>query len=354
MLQRRVLIIQARIQVRIHAWIHTWIHARMRAPRKLATKMTLAQLNEHFALPGILAFDENNGLARAQVTLPNCLATVYLHGAHLTNWHPAGQAPVLFVSSRSEFAQGKPIRGGIPVCFPWFATDTKGHDSGKPGPSHGFARLQEWEFAFAALVPGEHPTLHLTFTLAPSEMSRHFGCGDFRLAYEMIFGAGDANSQSVTLRLTVANPGKAPLEFEEALHTYFHVAEVTKSPITGLESAKFLDKTDAMREKTGPAGPLLVTSWTDRVYPANTATTHIADSGNARTITIAKTNSATTIVWNPWDKASAAMADLGPNDWPGFLCVETANTGAQAITLQPGGAHTMQVVLTTTLNAGAR
>jgi glucose-6-phosphate 1-epimerase len=339
------------------------MRARMRSPRKLAVKMTLAQLNEHFALPGILAFDENNGLARAQVTLPNCLATVYLHGAHLTNWHPAGQAPMLFLSTKSEFAAGKPIRGGVPVCFPWFATDTKGHDGGKPGPSHGFARLQEWEFAFAALVPGHHPALHLTFTLAPSEMSRHFGCGDFRLAYEMIFGGGDPanpenpHSQQLTLRLSVANPGTAPLEFEEALHTYFHVGEVTKSPITGLESAKFLDKTDGMREKTGPAGPLALTGWTDRVYPANTATTHIEDQGNARTITIAKTNSATTIVWNPWDKASAGIADLAPNEWPGFLCVETANTAGQSITLKPGEAHTMEVVFTTTAHgshAGAR
>ena len=296
-------------------------------------RMTVSELNINFGLPGILQFDEHQGLTRAQVTLPTATATVYLHGAHLTHWQPTGQAPVLFLSETSEFAAGKPIRGGIPVCFPWFGA----RKDGKPGPSHGFARLQDWELAFAALVPGESETLHLTFTLGPSDLSVSLGFDHFRVAYEMILG------KTLTLRLSVANLGNEPLVFEEALHTYFAVSDVHKCSVTGLESAKFLDKTDGFKEKTGPAGALVLTGQTDRVYPGHTGTAVVHDAGDGRDLTVEKTHSATTIVWNPWDEVK--FPDLPDDAWPGFLCVETANSGAGALTLELRGAHTMEAVI---------
>ena len=302
-----------------------------------ALAQSLDRLNENFGLPGFLAFEEAGELIRAQVTLPSCEATVYLHGAHLTRWKPVNQTDVLFLSERSEMAPGQPIRGGIPVCFPWFGPDAQGRDGGAAGPSHGFARLQEWTFAFAALAGDK---LHLTLTLGPTEMSRSLGFEEFRVAYEMVFG-GD----TLTLRLTVANSGEKVLVFEEALHTYFAVGDVQEAPIAGLEGAKFLDKTDGMKEKTGPSSPLTLTSWTDRVYPANVATTTITDERNKRTIALKKADSRTTVVWNPYPEASAKMTDLAPDAWPGFVCVETANTGADAVTLAAGAAHTMELVI---------
>ena len=306
--------------------------------------MTLAELNDNFALPGVLAFEEAHGLIRAQVSLPSGTATVYLHGAHLTSWVPAGQPPVLYLSPKSDFLPGKAIRGGIPVCFPWFGPDTKNRAAGpdgkaKPGPSHGFARTQAWDVAFAALA-GQ--ALHLTFTLGPNDVSRQYGFDHFRVAYEMIF------ADTLTLRLSVANLGTEPLEIEEALHTYFAVSGPANCQITGLESATFLDKTDSMQQKTGPSGPLVLTQWTDRVYPANSATVHIADQTEARSITIAKQNSNTTVVWNPYPEASNGVNDLAEDSWQHFLCVETANTGTDAITLAPNQAHTMQAVISVT------
>ena len=301
--------------------------------------MTLTELNDNFALPGVLHFDEADGLARAQVTLPAGNATVYLYGAHVTHWQPAGQAPVIWLSPLAEFGHGKAIRGGVPVCFPWFANDTENRDGGKPGPSHGFARTQPWELAFAALA-GE--ALHLTFTLAPNETSRRFGYDQFRVAYEVIV------ADTLTLRLTVANLGAAPLKFEEALHTYFNIGDLQAVSLTGLESAPFIDKTDGMREKTGPADALTFPAWTDRLYPHTTSTTVIHDGHHARTITAAKQHSATTVVWNPHPEGSAGLKDLPLDAWESFLAVETANAGADAITLQPGEAHTMQAVYTVT------
>lgn len=306
---------------------------------------TVAWLSENFGLPDVLAFEQHGGLVRAGITLPGCRAEVYLQGAHLTQWQPAGTGPVLFLSAQSEFAPGKAIRGGVPVCFPWFGPDQKGRAGGKAGPAHGFARTSEWRLAFAALEPihskDAHPALHLTWTLGPSALSHSLGYDDFRVAYEMVFGGNE-----LTLRLSVANLGSAPMPVEEALHSYFAVGDVREAEIEGLGGARYLDKTDAMQAKTAPVATAPLTGWTDRVYPENTAAVTIHDGspaqGHARSIVVTKRNSATTVLWNPWAEIARTMKDLGPEEWSGFVCVETANAGTDVLTLKPGEAHTME------------
>src|SRR5450631_2081113 len=193
--------------------------------------MELAELQHRFGISGVLGFKKAaSGLVAAKVTLPAAEATIYMQGAHVTHWKPAGQAPVIFLSQLAEFAVGKPIRGGVPVIFPWFG---ERHD-GKTGPMHGFARLSEWELAFAA-VSGDD--LHLGFTLAPNELSHSLGFDHFKLGYHVTVG------RKLSLEMTVANDSGsggakasdtagahmaangAPLVFEQALHTYYEVAD---------------------------------------------------------------------------------------------------------------------------------
>ena len=308
-------------------------------PAYTQTSMQLSDLNDlnaQFGLPGVLHFEPHGELIRAQITLPSCAATVYLQGAHVTHWQPSRSKPILFLSSRSRFEPGKAIRGGIPICFPWFGP----RGDNKPGPSHGFARIQPWSVAAAALLPTpeapDQAALHLTLTLAPTDLSRSFGFDNFRVACEFIF------ADTLTLRLSVVNAAETPLVFEEALHAYFHIAEIDTTQLTGLESALYLDKTDRMQPKHTPPEALTLTGHTDRVFPNTTNPVTIHDPGHRRTITNAKTNSATTIVWNPWSDGAATLPDLGPEDWLRFVCVETANTGADAVTLAPNQARTMQ------------
>jgi glucose-6-phosphate 1-epimerase len=306
----------------------------------------LQSLNENFGLPGVLAFDVHPGteLVRAQVTLPEASATIYLHGAHITHWQPAGQPPVLFLSERSEFEPAKAIRGGIPICFPWFGPRQPGpRGDSQSGPSHGFARITPWAVSFAALIPSggsqDGDSLRLTLMLSPDDLSRSLGFDHFRVACEFTLG------KTLSIRLSVVNLADAPLRFEEALHTYFHVGDVRRATITGLEGAAYLDKRDEMREKHAPAEPLRLSATTDRVFPANSADTAIHDEVLGREIAIAKTNSATTVVWNPWAEVAKTLADLDPEAWPGFLCVEAANTGTDTIVLAPRQAHTMELTV---------
>jgi glucose-6-phosphate 1-epimerase len=295
--------------------------------------MDLTQLTEAFSLPGLLAFHAApSGLIYAEITTPHAAATIYLQGAHLTHWQPIvdgiAAQPVIFVSRKSEFVAGKAIRGGVPIIFPWFGSR---HD-GKAGPSHGFARTQDWTLAFAALA-GED--LHLTFTLSPTELSRSLGYDRFRLAYQLTIG------RNLTMQLTIANDADTPLVYEEALHTYYSVADIHQVTLTGLEDTTYLDKEEDMQAKV-QHGVITLAGPTDRVYLNTASTCILLDTAGKRRITIAKTNSNTTVVWNPWESGAQKLSDMDPTEWREFLAVETVNAAANAITLAPGATHTMQ------------
>jgi glucose-6-phosphate 1-epimerase len=297
--------------------------------------MDIKELNESFGLPGLLAFEdgsvngEPDGLARAVITTPAATATVYLQGAHIAEWQPVGEDPVLFLSKKTAYKKGKALRGGVPVIFPWFGDR---HD-GQPGPAHGFARAADWTLAFAALV-GED--VHLTFTLGPSDATRALGFDHFRVAYQLTIG------RTLTLQLTVANEAPTPLVFEEALHTYYVVGDVREVLTTGLVNTSFFDKRDNGLEKIQLEDPLVLRWTTDRVYVNSTVDCVIHDPAMKRRITIAKTGSATTIVWNPWSELTPGLADMEPEAWPGMICVESGNAGPNAIILAPGDSHTLR------------
>lgn len=299
--------------------------------------MDTAQLNDNFGIAGALQFTEDRGLIRAEITTPAASATVYLHGGHLTQWEQTGEKGLIFLSKRSPFAADEPIRGGIPVIFPWFGPDTAGRNAGKAGPAHGFARIQPWDVAFAALAGDD---LHLTLTLGPTDLSRSFGYDGFRLALEFSIG------HTLKVNLIVANQSGEPLRFEEALHTYFQVGDVRRATVTGLEGVHYLDKVDGMRQKSDPK-TLQLTGRTDRVYLDTESTCVIDDPAGGRRITVEKAGSRNTVVWNPWAELTATLADMEPEAWPEMLCVETANIGTNAIEIAPGARHTMRAVLST-------
>ena len=301
--------------------------------------MEITALNENFGLPGVLVFEQHGELTRAVVTAPSASATIYLQGAHLAEWQPKDEKPVLFVSGTSAFRKGKAIRGGIPVIFPWFGDRHDGH----PGPAHGFARTEEWEFGFAALSGDD---LHLSFLLRPNQTSRDLGFDHFRVSYRLTIG------QTLSMHLTVASDGAAPLVYEEALHTYLAVGDIRATSVAGLGAVQYSDKRDGGVLKTESEDPLFLTRDTDRIYLNTESTCVIDDKANARSITVAKTNSATTIVWNPWAELTAKLADMDPDGWQKMLCIETANAGDASITLAHGEVHHMGCTISVKHKAG--
>lgn len=300
---------------------------------------TIDQLTAAFAIPGVLEFSEENGLVRASINTPACSGELYLQGAHVSAWQPAGQRPVLFLSEKSDFAPGKAIRGGIPIIFPWFGSRTaspalEGQAPRTDGPSHGFARTQAWKLDFGAYAAEE---LHLSLALGPSETSRALGFEHFLLAYQITFG------RELRLRLSIANDGEKPMRVEEALHTYLHVGDVEQVRVHGLFETEYIDKTDNFVRKTQTEPVLTFTGPTDRPYFNTTSPVVVDDPVLHRRITVAKANSDTTVIWNPW--ADHCLADMSDEGWRQMLCVESANAADNSLQLQPHAAHVLETTI---------
>jgi D-hexose-6-phosphate mutarotase len=233
------------------------------------------------------------------------------------------------MSGESRFEAGKPIRGGVPVCFPWF-----GPKAGSPeAPMHGFARILAW--TVSAVTRGPDGGLRAVLELSAAASAR--GGFPHELALSLTLSVG----RSLRMALAVRNLNGAPTTFEEALHSYFAVSDVRQVRIRGLEGVGYVDKTVAMARKPGETGPITIVAETDRVYTGTTGTVTIEDPGWRRRIVVSKAGSATTVVWNPWIAKAKAMPDFGDDEWTGMACVETANAGDDAVTLAPGASHVM-------------
>ena len=255
------------------------------------------------------------------------------HGAQVLDWRPDGaEEPVLFTSSRAEYRPGKAIRGGIPVCFPWFGPGR----SGRKRPAHGFARLSEWQLAAARESNGV-TTLEWHFDQALIPELDHVDPrrNTFTVDYRQVF------DRELGLHIAVRNTDtRAPLVFELALHTYFRVGDVRRIEVEGLSGAEYSDKVSG--EELTQIGPIRFDGEVDRVYGRG-GTAVIADPVLGRRIVVDQTNAARTIVWNPGPDKAAAMGDLDFDEWPQFVCVESGNVQHAAIHLLPGESHELSV-----------
>jgi glucose-6-phosphate 1-epimerase len=273
----------------------------------------------------------NNGLAKVVVTTAAARGEIYLHGAHVTSWMPNGAQEVLFLSSQSRWEDGRAIRGGVPICFPWFADRT-----GDPrAPAHGFVRTKSWHLESITQC-GD--ALTVTMQTASDDNTRKWWPADFRLVHRATFGP------ELTQELELHNMGTAPLRFEEALHAYFRVGSFQNVRLLGLDGVTYLDKPDENREKR-QLGPISITAETDRVYLNTTNAIELEDRALNRRIRVTKDNSFTTVVWNPWVAKAKAMSDFGDNEWMQMVCIETSNVAGFAVDLHPGKVHSMKAMM---------
>jgi glucose-6-phosphate 1-epimerase len=292
----------------------------------------IAELNRQFGIPGIARVVEGNGgLAKVVVASPDAAGEMYLHGAHVTSWRPASAQEVLFLSSQSLWQDGKAIRGGIPICFPWFG----GKADDAKAPAHGFVRSKAWQLESIARG-GDGVTVSM-FTES-NAATKQWWLADFHLVHRVTYGS------ELTLELVLRNTGSTPLRFEEALHTYFHVGQIQKVRVQGLNGIEYLDKTDSNRRKT-QQGSIEIVSETDRVYLNTPGTIELEDNSLNRHLEIAKENSANTVVWNPWIAKAHALADFGDAEWTQMICVEACNVADSTIEVSPGQQHHMKAII---------
>ncbi len=287
----------------------------------------------HLELPNVATFsDTAGGLVRLKVATPLATAEVYLHGGHITKFQPAGGPPVLFLSKKSLFNSAKAIRGGVPVIFPWF-----GGKAGQPElPAHGFSRTMEWDVESLALTPSGEVALVLRIT--STDATRALWPHDFILRHCITIGS------SLEMILEAENTSPAPFTYEDALHTYFTVADVLEVSVGGLPSVDYIDKVDGGKRKQQGTEPIRIEGETDRLYLNTTSTCTVDDPSLGRRIVVEKSGSHSTVVWNPWAGKGMSLTDLG-EEWPRMICIETVNAAENAITLAAGARHATRALV---------
>ncbi len=290
----------------------------------------ISALNAQFGIAGQVTFVEGQGgLNAIEINNAECSANIVIQGAHLTHWAPSGQKPVIWLSPTADIAPNKAIRGGIPICWPWFGP----HPSKADFPSHGIARTGHWEvIATTALADKTQVSLRLIKNLEENDLWPH------PTILECHFTLGRA----LEIDLVTHNTGGDAIHIGQALHTYFNISDIHNVSVNGLENCYYLDKVDASKRKQ-QQGPVKISAETDRVYTDTDADCLISDPGFQRQMRIEKRGSQSTVVWNPWAEKSAAMADMGKSAYSNMLCVESANAADDERTIQAGDVHHLWV-----------
>jgi glucose-6-phosphate 1-epimerase len=284
-------------------------------------------------IPGRVAIVAGNGgLTKITITTKFSTAEIYLHGAHVTHFQKTGEPPLIFMSAKSYFADGKPIRGGVPICFPWF-----GNRDGEP--SHGFARTTEWKLIETSAAVDGSVTLHFRLPEIPERTAWKNLRTEFAVTV----------SDQLTMELIATNDSNGAIEIENCLHTYFNVGDISAVSIDGLQGAHYLDNAAGGNGelKTQSESVLHIPRETNRLYLDTPTAVEIRDENLKRAIRVEKFNSNSTVVWNPWT-TQKLPDDFDPAEHKNMVCVESGNVKQNKISLAPGKTSALKVILSST------
>lgn len=292
-------------------------------------------LNERFALGDQLQFQAGpGGFPIAMVRNAHATASVCLYGGHVLSYRPTDQDEVLWVSSQSLYRHGNAIRGGIPICWPWFAD----HPSDPGKPAHGFVRNAMWKVLDTKMT--DHGQTQIRLTVSDQEETRTIWPHRFQLTVAVTVGP------QLSVDLITHNQGDQPMVCGGALHTYLGVANIDDITIGGLEATTYIDKVDDFKQKP-QVGPVRITRLTDSIYINTTADCVIEDPTKRRRIRIAKSGSRSTVIWNPWSDKASTMSDFGNEEYQSMVCVESANAAEDLATVDMGQTHCLGTRIST-------
>jgi len=292
---------------------------------------TEQKLNADFAIQEQLHFESHDsGVVMAVIDNQYGKAMVSIYGGHIVSYQPKGQAEdVFFLSEQAEYGAGKAIRGGTPICWPWFADDTSGFGR----PAHGFARRLLWQVAATLTHDDGSTTIQLKLT--SDETTLAVWAHAFELTMEITVGA------SLTLALTTKNVGEKPMEISQALHTYFNISDAAAISIKDLDNVPYLNKLKDFSQEQED-GNVTVQGEIDRIYFDVPKTARLFDKGYQREIVINGEGSNTTVVWNPGPETIKSLSDIPATTYQSFICIETANAAKDLITLEQGQSHCLK------------
>lgn len=266
------------------------------------------------------------GLHGWRIATEACDALVSAQGAQLLAFQARGKDPLLWLSAQATYTPGKAIRGGIPLCFPWFGP----HPTNPAKPAHGFARQREWTLA-AAATTGDG--IELDFQLCADAATRALWPHDFLATLRMSLGS------TLSLQLSVTNTGRDNCHLSFAFHSYFPLTDCREARVEGLEGSAFINQLRPGPDREHQDGPLRFDGETDRIYLHTAGRCRLVDEVRGRVLGISAPDCRSVIAWNPGAAKTARLGDMAPDAWRGMACVETGNIGDDAITLSAGAAR---------------
>lgn len=264
-------------------------------------------------------------------------ASISLYGGQVLLWKPHQQLyPVLWLSPKVEYKFGKPIRGGVPICWPWFGS----HPSVKELQSHGYARLSNWQVKnISSLANGDTEVM---MEMESTEQLNYDDYKKFALNLKIVVG------NRLQIELITCNLSNQEVFFSEGLHTYFHVGNISNAFVVGLAGNNYHDLIDG-QIKNDQNLAISFNGEIGRVYVNTEASCLIDDKELSRKIIIEKKGSSSTAIWNPWEKNASGISDLGSSAWMNMVCVESSNAYENCITLLAGQEHRLSVCYSVTI-----
>lgn len=305
--------------------------------------MNPTSLNNNYAIPNQLSFFEGNEkkgkFPFIKINNQYASALISIYGGQVLSFQPHAQAKdetskgndLLFLSDKAYYQSGKAIKGGIPICWPWFGADPEGLGRS----AHGFARNSLWAVQETATTKKEETQVILS--LVDTEETRSIWPYTFNLTLNITVG------KTLQLELTSHNTGNKPFTITQALHTYFSVGDISQTRVSGLDGIEYIDTTTREMEIIKQQGDIIIDKEVDRIYTNTSADITLVDESLKRQTHITSSGSNSSVIWNPWKKIAEKMADLNDNDYLHFLCVETTNAASDVIEVQPGEAFCLSV-----------
>lgn len=275
---------------------------------------------------------DDNGFEFIVLNHPNFDAAFSLHGAHLVHFQAKQKAPLIYLSKATLFNSNKAIRGGVPICWPWFGNTTFSKSNNLPG--HGFARISKW--TVSKLIETDNG-IDITFSLTSNPATKTMWDHDFELTLTASL------SDHVELSLVTQNIGTSSFNYGGALHTYLNIADIEHCVVKGLANS-YSDSLDNKQIKSD-IQPLLINKPTDSIYAVNEGHITVEDTNNHRHITIANQGNDSVVVWNPWITGAKAFADMPDDGYKTMLCVEAAITSEEGVVVKAGQSHTLKTII---------
>ncbi len=290
------------------------------------------KLNNDFGITDQLRFVEGKGgFVMLEVDNDYATAVISTYSGQIMAYQPkTEEKPLLFLSDLAIYESGKAIRGGLPICWPWFAEDIKGKDL----PAHGFVRDQQWQVVKTQKL--DDGSTKVILEISHNQYSLKLWPYKFYLQIEIIIGS------TLTVILSTNNIDDKSFTISQALHSYLAVGDVNKIEVTGLDGLCYLDKTAEFTERD-QRGEVVIDGMVDRIYQGVERDVLLNDPVLNRKIRISSQGSKTFVVWNPGEKVASTMIDLADDEYNKFVCIEAANTADDKVTIAAGKSHSLTV-----------